>query len=706
MDQYGQDQGFEARRTRGDHPAAGNINVSAVPKVFFRQLKWMVPAFLILTALSWWLTRDVKRQYIADGRILVQLGPEYVYNPATGSAANPLMITPDQVVLTEIGIIKNSAIMDQVINQMIASPENGGVGGERFAPKLYEKWVKAGKTEKTDRWNDIVKMVEKSYVVAPKPKSSIVDLVYKHPDGEVAVKTLDAMMTSYQNFRKNKFVIDQTGEVSKRRADTEAQLSEVEGRIQWLLNKNGISEFTTEEKGVQKRAETLRTELNTLNGRLAAAEGSLAAAEDQLRAVPPTINLYVDDRAQQRLAQAELEKRQLLAKYLPNSRPVRAKQAEINEIRAQIRANGGKPAGGRRVGPNPVYQGLVSQRNTFKSQADALREQQIVLERQLSAAINKVSRLRKLGPQYENLMREKATIEARLKGLQARETEALVNLKQQENSSENIKIITRPTMPRKGRNMKKILFALGVLGSAFTMAMLGLLRTFLDPSIYGPGPEARRRPRRRPEFAFDDEIPEPVTDTPSPAPAQPIIAPAAAAATAGAAASEPADFAQEHRGAHMGALETKGAGPVPYTGTSAAYETPVYADGRYGNASPALQPNPYLSEAQLATPAPIEPAPSPNPQFAAPESVFESESEPETVSTQTPELVSEHAPALVSEPTSEHAPEGAPEDAPEYAYERKPAVPIEPAPPAPQPVEFAGPDGTIPVLGKTPPQQD
>ena len=50
-------------------------------------------------------------------------------------------------------------------------------------------------------------------------------------------------------------------------------------------------------------------------------ETALATVENQLRATPKEINLYVDDRASARISQAELELKQLLAKYLPTSDP-------------------------------------------------------------------------------------------------------------------------------------------------------------------------------------------------------------------------------------------------------------------------------------------------------------------------------------------------------------------------------------------------
>ncbi len=532
--------GYGGGITVGDYAnGMPNIRLSQIPASFMRQLPWMLPAVIVMIAASWWFTKDIKREYRAEGRILVQIGSEYVYDPASGNANTGINITADQITQTEADIIKNSTTIDRVISQLIASPSIGGVGGERFAPKLYEKWVKASPTDKADRWNDIVKFVDRSYVVMPKPKSSIVNLQYKHEDGAVAVKALDTFMSAYLDFRNDIFVSELSGIIAEQREVTEEQLGTVERKIQRVLNKNGISEFDSERTGGQKRSETLRTALNTLRGKISAVEAALAASENQLRATPATIDLQIDDRASQRLAQAELERRQLLAKYLPASRPVRAKEAEISEIRAQIRANGGKPAGGRRVGPNTVYQALMTQRNTYQSQADSYREQEITLTAQLNATVGKVKRMRQLNPTYQNLLREKATIEERLKGLNAKEQLALANKQQQDSKSDNIKIITRPSIPRKGRNMRKIMFALTSLGSIFTVLMLALLRVFLDPKLYGPGPglstyqdgsEAQEYvqvpypnvPESVPEYAAS--VPEPAYE---PYPVEPAYAPAA-----------------------------------------------------------------------------------------------------------------------------------------------------------------------------------
>ncbi|HHL43148.1 MAG TPA: hypothetical protein ENJ42_05990, partial [Hellea balneolensis] len=425
----------KGQMTIGDY-ASGvpNIRLSQIPAAFLRQIPWMMVLILIGVITVWFLTRNIKRQYIADGSLFVQLGSEYVYDPASGNKNSGLTITPDYVALTEAAIIKNQEILNSVTYDMVYDSE---FGKERFAPKLYDRYIKAKGQEQIDRWNDILKMVDKSYIVAPKPKSSIVTLAFKHEDPAVAVETLDRFMTAYQVFRKSKFVSETSNQVSERRLATEQQLAALERRIQAVLNKNGISEFATEQKGAQKRAEELRAALNAVRGKISAAEAALAASEDQLRSVPETIDLYVDDRASQRLAQAELEKRQLLAKYLPSSRRVKMKEAEIREIKAQIAAGGGKPAGGRRVGPNRVYQNLLTQRNKYQAEADSYREQEATIAAQLSAAIAKVRNMRVLSPKYQSLLREKASLEERLKGLNAKEQAAIVNQRQQEASSDN-----------------------------------------------------------------------------------------------------------------------------------------------------------------------------------------------------------------------------------------------------------------------------
>jgi len=503
--------------TVGDYAqGVPQIRIGEMLRVFAQQLRWAVPAFVAGVALSWYLTKDFKRSYTGEGRVLAQLSSEYVYEPVAGQTAPGLMLTPDHIVLNEVGIMTSPTVIKSVLEEMAQTYGLGRVD-ETNASK-----IRAG--EKLSDNPDLYVAFEKRFAAVPRAKSSIIDLSFKHEDPELAVAGLNAFLKAYMDKRKEVFVSEAVDVVSKRREATEKQLSQNEREIAAFLGRNNISDFESERTGATERTEELKTTLNTLRGDVAEMETALAKVEGQLRATPEEINLFVDDRASQRVAQAELELKQLLAKYLPGSNPVRQKQTEIAELRSLQTANGGRAAGGRRVGPNPVYQGLLERRNELASQANAMREKEVVLQRQLNSVDAKTRRMRDLSPRLENLMRERETLQARLRTLNTREQEALINQQQAQASSENVQIISKAESPRKGRNMRAVMWLLGSVAIGGLIFLLALLRTFLDPRLYArPAMAPTGSPNRSGGRRTDDNIiPEPVQpfvpNTPAPPP--------------------------------------------------------------------------------------------------------------------------------------------------------------------------------------------
>lgn len=482
-----------------------NIRLGEMLKSFGRQLIWVVPLFLIGSLLAWHLTRDFKRTYTGDARILVQIGDEYVYQPITGQPGQAGMtITADTIALNEVGIIKNDEIIEQVFGEMTSETSPYA---KRFDPAGMKKLREAGNNQRLRREarSEMFRKMDRSFMVAPRPKSSIIDLSYKHEDGEVAVATLNALILAYQSYRRKIFVEGAAGIIGESRKETELQLGQNERAIARFLKKNGISDFDSEQGGVRKRTEELRAALNLLRAQMAETETALATVEGQLRQTPKEINLYIDDRASARISQAELELKQLLAKYLPSSDPVRQKQTELAELKSLLNANGGRATGGRRVGPNTVYQALLTRRNTLQATADSYREKEFTLQRQLNSADAKVRKLTALSPDYASLLRERESLDARLKNYNAKEQEALVKQKQAEATNENVKVISWPKYPNKGSNTRLLAAAGAIFAWGLTLFMLALLRVFLDPRLYA-APNTRIDTVTAPSY-----IPEPVS---------------------------------------------------------------------------------------------------------------------------------------------------------------------------------------------------
>ncbi len=494
-----------------------NIRLGEMFKSFLRQLPWVGILFAIGAAIAWVQTADFKRSFFGNGSILVQFSDDYAYNPVgqTGQTAG-LNQTIDTITLTEAAIMKNGDIIDYVI---------GEIGAAVIAPEAWQK-VEDARSSRDPNDEAIARMelrteVGDAYVVMPRAKSSVIDVRFEHVDPSVAVAATNHFIDEYIEFRRRVFVEGKDEIISERREATESQLKSNERAIARFLQKNDISDFTSEQEGLQERTEALKAALNETRASISETEGALAKVEDQLRGTAETINLFRDDISAQRVAQAELELRQLLARYLPTSDPVRQKQTELDELRSLQSSYGGKASGGRRVGPNPTYQTLEEQRNNLASTADSLREREFTLQRQLNSADAKIRRLTSLSPEYQNLLRERETLDTRLASYNAKEQEALVDALQAADQAENVKVVSYAKYPSKGRNMRILMFVIASLAWGLILFFIAMTRVFLDPRLYAT-PATRRRASdlEAPADGMPDAVAAPISDPiPEPIPA-------------------------------------------------------------------------------------------------------------------------------------------------------------------------------------------
>lgn len=472
-----------------------NIRLGEMFKSLIRQMFWMLPLIVIGFFVFGYLTKDLKREYTGTASIHVKLGPEHVYSPV-GETSNGggLMTTIDTITLTEAGLMRNERLVAQVIGNMTSgnSQYTQEQAERRFDKEAFKK-INAAKRAGDEfafqeATMELRKSVFESYSVMPRAKSSIIDVTYSHDDPDVAVETVNMFVNSYLPFRKGVFVEGSSELITERRVATEEQLDNNERAIARFLKKNNIADFESEQTGLRERNEDLKAALNGTRASIAETEAALAQVEDRLRQTPVTIDLFVDDRAAQRVSQAELELRQLMAKYLPTSDPVRQKRTELEELRALQNSYNGKASGGRRVGPNPEHQALAESRNELAATADSLREREFAQQRQLNSADAKIRKLTSLSPEFQNLLRERETLEARLSSYNAKEQEALVDAQQKEAQAENVKIVSEAEFANKGRNMRKLAWFGATIAWAFLLFFIAMIRVFLDPRLYAvPG---------------------------------------------------------------------------------------------------------------------------------------------------------------------------------------------------------------------------
>ena len=160
--------------------------------------------------------------------------------------------------------------------------------------------------------------------------------------------------------------------------------------------------------------------------------------------------------------------------------------------------------------------------------ADSLREREFTQQRQLNSADAKIRKLTALNPKFQNLLRERETLEARLTSYNAKEQEALINADQAADKAENVTVISKAEYANKGRNMRKLAWFGATAAWGFLLFFIAMIRVFLDPRLYSVPAAARMVPMDHgmvdlePEYVAMPEqtsIPEPI---PEYAAAQPL----------------------------------------------------------------------------------------------------------------------------------------------------------------------------------------
>ncbi|MEQ9314842.1 MAG: hypothetical protein RLN72_03260, partial [Henriciella sp.] len=254
----------------------------------------------------------------------------------------------------------------------------------------------------------------------------------------------------------------------------EGQLLEVEDEIRAFLRANNIGDFESERVTAQQLYSTISGELLTNQSRASAVEGQLDIYNQQLATMAPEQDLYVEDSSAQRLMELKIEREELLSRYTADSRAVQAIDTRIEQIEGYLNSRDGL-AGTTRRGPNPVYQQIEQAAANLEAEAQSLALQEAELARQLSRVEARLQRLNDLTPEWQELQRRKALMEANVENFSVREIEENALAEISNESADSVRVLEPARVPVKGSSLKMPVAALAFLFAAFTAFMVGLL---------------------------------------------------------------------------------------------------------------------------------------------------------------------------------------------------------------------------------------
>jgi uncharacterized protein involved in exopolysaccharide biosynthesis len=440
---------------------------------------FLIAAMLGVAAATW-----VKPNYPAQSSLLVRLSSEYVYNPRVGDAARGAVADSEQVIQSEVAILSSNSIKEKAIQD---------IGLARIYPKLGAAYATADLTKQHAIMGAAIKQMSTKLKIVTAPDTSVVRVTYSNHDPLVAALVLNTLIDEYLKYRTTVLSAHDAGVLGDERQDFQKRLDAADAAYEKFLSDNGIGDFEAEKASLGQLYTQLLTDSYSVQAQLSEAQGRLGVTTREAAQAPAQIGLYqdIDHTSADKLVQMRVDRQDLLSRYTPDSQPVKDIDRRIAEL-ATISASGGAAgAGARRVGVNPVYQSLVTEKNQLQAEAVSLQARQAAIAAQIAQVARRRQQLAALEPQYQDLARQRDVLATNVRNFAAREQESQAQQTIAQSGDSAVRVVERAFVPSTGASLMAPLMGLALAFAAFVALCFGFLRAFTRPGFPTAGAAAR-----------------------------------------------------------------------------------------------------------------------------------------------------------------------------------------------------------------------
>lgn len=465
----------------GTNTARPKLGVGDWLSLLWRE-KWLMMAvfsFLSLLGLSFAMTLD--KEYTATARLSILLGDEYIFTPRVGAAAEGSAPKQEQIVQSEVEILKSYQITERVIRAL-------GIN------KLYEAKdivITQGPDTPERRIAYGVANFAKKFNASATPNTTVVSLAFSNRDPEVAALALNRLIDEYLTYRREVLFEDRTGSLTEQRNEFEVQLQAVQQELTGFMGRNRVADFESERGSLQTLLASTRADLLSVQARQREAQGRYVSTDQSYQHEPTEVRISFESDNSRRRLELQSTLADLQTRYTDDSQPVMDAKRRIEALDQLLNSEQGQVAGNTKTGANPVRDTLATDRARNAADVEALNQRQTVLDAQVAQLQARAVELSQSRPEYEDLLRRKAILEEQVRQFSSREASARAQNELSRTSNDNIRVIERANVPTRGRSLKKYVGLGALLFAGLTALMAGLVRSFSRSSFPTPASVGR-----------------------------------------------------------------------------------------------------------------------------------------------------------------------------------------------------------------------
>lgn len=464
-DPAGQNPRPGSRAPSGDH---GEMDLFDLLALAWSQRGLILVLFAVIFAVGVAASMTLlKPSYQAGLPLLVVLEDDPTPNTAGTGAEFQL----DAIMQSEAEILASDAVLRRAVQEVGPAVL---LNGEANSESLALRFLRTG------------------FSVDRAPNASILNASFEAGDPDQAARALNAIVDAYLAYREDVLVGSGVAGIVEQRARASEAYDAALSQLNAYLVANGISNFDADKLAAETRVSTIQDRLISARADRDAARAAVAALNRRLAEIPQSVELYVENGVSGVLLERRAERANLLARYQPTAPAVQAVDREIAAIEDFIASGAADGLGQRRVGINPIYQAMETDRAAREATALAEAGRVTALDDQLISARNEVARLRQLEPEFVRLSQDVnayAQTTGRLAGLEAA---AETRTAMAGGVADTIRVFDRAQPPVEGSSLKKLGLVASFVLAAGVSLFVGLVRGYVK--TYLPGPPVRVSP--------------------------------------------------------------------------------------------------------------------------------------------------------------------------------------------------------------------
>jgi uncharacterized protein involved in exopolysaccharide biosynthesis len=446
----------------------------------------------------------MKPVYLAETQILVKVGRENIYVPATGNLSPFFRVDREEKLNSAIEILKSPSLIEKtiltlgptVIYEGLKDEKRSGLSAALKNLKIKIKRLIAGSLKPQTFLSASERNLKQAKLqfmedlkIEGIKDSTLINIGFKHHDPKLAAMVVNRLSESYMEHYLEVYKTEQSENFYQRQADIlRNKLGQNESNLKALKARNNITSLEAQQELLLNKAADLRSELNITLSQETETKNRIKELQRQLTRIPKTIpqeaeaggNPYLINTLEARLVELQLEEKKLLTKYTDESRLVKNVRDEIRVVKNKLDEQESKKYESSRTGINVTYQEL--QANLLRNHAE--------LKALSAKAFTQRSQLKEYQTELENLSQNEARYKRLIQEIEVDRKNYQTYLEKLENSRiseamdaakiasvrliEPAKPPLEPVSPKKKLNLLiAIVFgSFGGLGLAFFMEYL------------------------------------------------------------------------------------------------------------------------------------------------------------------------------------------------------------------------------------------